>query len=39
MYENCLEGCGRVMLGCVIWELFLKMEGGRIAAEYVLWVA
>jgi len=36
VYEKCLESRGRIMLRCVIWELFLNMEGGRIAAEYVL---
>jgi hypothetical protein len=38
VYKKYLEGCGRIMLRCIIWE-FLKMECGRIAAEYVLWVA
>jgi hypothetical protein len=37
VYEKCLESCGRVMLRCVIWELLLKIEGGRIGTECVLW--
>lgn len=39
VYEKCLESCGRIMLRCVMWELFLKVEGGRIGTEYVLWGA
>jgi hypothetical protein len=37
VYGKCLESCGSIMLRCVIWELFLKMEGGRTGTEYVLW--
>jgi hypothetical protein len=36
VYEKCLESCGRIMLRCVMWELFLKVEGGRVGTEYVL---
>jgi hypothetical protein len=39
VYEKCLESCGKIMLRCVIWELFLKMEDGRTGTEYFLWGA
>lgn len=39
VYEKCLESCGRIVVRCVIAELLLKMKGGRIGSEYVLWRA